>query len=225
MRRKAAALLLAALAACAGLEPLDPETARALGELPRPEGPAVRAWVLLEIESPSFSGRFEGVLLGRSGPEPAVRAQFFPDVGGKALDLSARPDRIAARLPATGESLLMRLPGGARPHPVTFLGASLLERFAAPIPERVRGVRRGNGETWIVLEGAARGVCVEVLVPGGTRRRFSWMRGVRWEERDVPGGSVEIEAPRLRARGEVLKTRRLERVPEGVFDEAPGGRP
>lgn len=222
---RAALALLMGLAACAGLGPLDPETARALADLPVPEGPFVRTKVLLEIESPSFSGRFEGVLLGRPGPEPAVRAQFFPDVGLKALDLSARPNRIAARFPATGESIHMELPGGARPHPAAFLSASLLERFAAPTPERIRGVRREGGETWLVLEGAARGVSVEILLPQGARRRFSWMRGVRWEERGVPGRSVEIEAPRLRARGEVLETRRLPRVPEGVFDEAPGGRP
>jgi hypothetical protein len=224
MRRTAAAIL-AGLAACAGLEPLDPETARALGELPGPEGPFVRAKVLLEIESPSFSGRFEGVVLGRSGPEPAVRAQFFHDVGGKALDLSARPNRIAGRFPATGESILMSLPSEARPHPLAFLGASLLERFAAVTPERAQGVRRAEEGTWLVLEGAARGVRVEVLLPGGTPRRFSWMRGVRWEERGVPRRSVEIEAPRLRARGRILETRRLERAPEGIFDEIPGGRP
>ncbi|HXG60766.1 MAG TPA: hypothetical protein VNO22_05310 [Planctomycetota bacterium] len=224
MRRTAAALL-AALAACAGLAPLDPESARALAALPVPEGPFVRAKVRLEFESPAFSGRFEGVVLARPGPEPAVRAQFFPDVGGTAVDLAARPDRVAGRFPPTGEAILMNLPGEARPHPLALLGATLLERFAPATAERARGVRRENGETWVALEGAARGVRVEVLLPGGARRRFSWMPGVRWEERSTPGRSIEIEAPRLRARGEVLEIDRRREVPEGVFDWTPGGRP
>ena len=214
--RLALGLALLALPGCSGLEPLRPgEFVNARGRPWGPEGPYVRLRVRLDISSPSFAGAFDGAVIARTGPSPVVRAQFFPDVGGKALDLLARTDRITGYFPMTGEGIDIALPDEARLHLISLIGVTLLEH-AAPLDEtRVRG-RRG---TEIEAAGVAPGVTVR-FGPGGIHllmRTYEWLHGVTWVESVTPD-RIQIDSSRMTARIDILKRERLDNAPETLFE-------
>ncbi len=216
MRAFALPLALLTLAGCRGLEPLRPgEFLNFRGIPPAPEGPFVRLKVRIDINSPSFAGVFDGVVIARTGPAPAVRAQFFPDVGGKALDLLARPDRITGHFPMSGEGIDIALPDGARIHLISLIGVTLLEH-AAPLDEtRVRG-RRGSE---IEAAGVAPGVTVR-LEQGGiglVKRHYEWLHGVTWTETATPD-RIRIGSPRMTAGIDILKRERLDKAPDSLFE-------
>ena len=183
------------------------------------EDPLVRVRASVDVDAPWLAGTFEAVVVARTGPEPVVRLQLFPDLGGKALDLLVRPDRITGYFPHSGEGIDWALPSEARAHPLLFMGITLLERFAPVTSDRVMGVREGPRA--LLLKPVVPGVrVVDVL----GRRRFRWSAGVEWEEEGLPFRSLTIRAPGARIRMEVRERQSPERVDESVFTlTLPGG--
>ena len=211
---------LAVMAGCA--VPFEPPTPSDIGNLiqfPAPPGPYVRARTRFSIESLSFGGVFEGVVLARTGPSPVLRVQLFPDVGGKALDLVARPDRITGYLPHLGEGIDMALPSEARLHLLSLVGVTLLEHLVPVTGDRLIGVQRDMACGYR-LRGAAVGVELTAWSAGlgHTRREFQWVHGVRWTELAVAGRSSEISTPRLSARMEVLEITFPKTLPDSLFE-------
>jgi hypothetical protein len=208
-------LLLTALAGCAA--PVPPEALERVDLVVPPASPGLHVRVTLDLESSWLTGRFDGVVVAATGPRPAVRAQFFPDLGGKALDLLARPDRIIGHLPLSAEGVDTALPG-APAHPLVLMGVTLLEHFAPLTRDRVRAARAAPEGWWLRLDGVARGAILEALLtPEGTlpRRRFS-AAGVRWEEEiDARGSTIRAEGMCLRV--DVLETATLKGADEETF--------
>jgi hypothetical protein len=216
-------LCLGAVAGCRAFETPEPGQIRGLlARVPPLEGPFLRLKVRLDLESASLSGAFWGVIAARTGPEPRVRAQFFPDVGGKVMDLVARPDRITGVFPMTGERLDIALPDEARLHPLSLIGVTLLEHCAPLSEARIGGVRAGAEGFEFRVAGVAPGVSV-ILEPRGERlvRTFEWKHGVRWTESSEPGGSASVTAPRFKLSLTVLEKERVPSWPDRVFEILP----
>lgn len=214
--KRTAWLLLAAGLGCRGLPEPSPEMLARVREIPAPEGPYVRLRAEIDIDSEWLAGHFEGVIVARTGPEPVVRAQFFPDLGGKAFDLVARPDRITGNLPPLDETTDEPMPLEGRPHPLHFIGLTLMEHFAPSTEDRILGVREDG---WILLQPIIEGSRVMIrLGPGNriVRRRYEWGYGISWEEEPGPEGST-IRAKGLRLRVKIHETKRRDRVPDAVF--------
>lgn len=179
MRRLLSALIL--LAGCQSLGEPPPELRDRL-EVVATSG--VRRIARVRIESSWFSGEFKAIVLERSGPDPAVRLQLLPDVGGKVLDLVAHPDAVVANWPHRGEVLREReaLTG--------FLAITLMET-ATPIDwSRIRSGRR-EGESFLVeLEPASRGldltVRAELDEDGALSARHYELDGIGWTEQFGP---------------------------------------
>lgn len=204
-------LLLAALGAAAGcsgfLEP-TPESLAQL-QLPpvRPPGD-VRVRVRMDVDSPWLAGSFEGVVLARRGPSPKVRAQFFPDLGPKALDLTAAPGRIVGYFPVQKEGVDCALPGESTVHPITLIGATLLEHFADLTPARIEGMKAEAG-VWLLQVPSLLPGCSTVLryVPGKgvTGRRFRWHYGVTWDQEYRSPRECLVSASSVRVRISILE--------------------
>jgi hypothetical protein len=212
------ALPLFLLAACRGwMEPTDLQRAslRSYG-IPA----AQRLRVRMDVESSWLTGRFSGVVLVGRGPQ--VRAQFFPDVGGKAIDLWATRERIVGWFPPLRRGIDVGLDGGTPPHPLLYMGLQLLEEAAGPAGERITG--------WI--EDARRPrIRMDSFVPGGrieyegewqrfsipavrlTGGRFTWREGASWTFRRE-GPELIVEAP-----GMFL---RIERLGSEFLTDPPG---
>jgi hypothetical protein len=180
----------------------------------------------MTVDSPWLAGEFDGVVLAREGPAPEARVQLFGDVGPKILDLVARPDRVAGFFPQTREGVDCRLPSEAAPHPLLFLGVTLLEDFADVDEARVVGVRPDAGGLRLDLKPVVPGMRSEALrAPDGRtlERRFRWMYGLEWRERWERPDECSIQAKGLTLRIRVLETSPVEKRPERAFDlEIPG---
>ena len=211
------ALLLAGIVGCRGFSEPGPEVFQRVRALPPLPGPFVRIQAVMDIDSDWLAGTFEGVIIAKTGPSPVVRAQFFPDLGGKAFDLVAQPDRITGSLPLLQETVDTPLPLKGRPHPLHFIGITLLERFAPITEDRVLGQREDG---WILLDPIVEGTRHTALwsEPGRiARRRFEWGFGIAWEaEHDSLGGTT-IRAPGVRLRVTMTGFEALDRVPDAVF--------
>lgn len=213
------ALPLLLLAGCAGWAEPTEESGRilALAEsqafvlgMPR----FVRGRAAVDVESPWFSGRFTAALVARTGADPAVRLQLLPDLGGKAVDLTITSSRLRGRFPHSGEEIDWALPGDARPHPLLFIGLTLLEGFASA-EGRVTGYRPDGAAHVYRLRGLVPPTAVELaLEPTGLSMpayfrewRFGW-KGGSWTL-DRKG----VEAPRTAVR---LSDVRLEEATSDV---------
>ena len=177
----------------------------------------------LDIESPWLSGQFDGVVLVKPGP--VVRAQFFPDVGGKVIDLLAKPTRITGYFPMVHEGLDCALPDEAVPHPLLFMGLHLLERAAPITRERVTGwFAISTGDTIRVrpvVEDAAETLFLSFQKPRTiVWRRLRWMYGVEWKEVTETPDKFTILASRMKVRVEVLERQTLETAPDSAFELA-----
>jgi len=225
--RRLLGILLIAAGGCSGFVPPTAEDFRRLRLDPAPRHPeAVRYRIRLSVDSAWLAGEFDGVVLARLGPSPKARVQLFGDVGPKVVDLLASPERILGYFPQAHEGVDCRLPGEAAPHPLLFLGASLLEDFADVPEERVTGVRPDPEGWWLDLKPVVPGMSSQVLrAPDGRtiERRFRWMYGVGWRERWDRPDEAEVRARGLSLLVRILESAPLERRPERVFDlEVPG---
>jgi len=200
VRRLAASLLLTA--GCSGFVAPTPEQLKALGpllsEMPsRTETTRVR--VHLSVDSGPLAGEFDGVLAAKfSAGAGVVRAQFFGDLGPKMIDLAARSDRIVGYFPQTGEGVDCALPREATPHPLLFMGASLLENFSIVTPERVQGIREESDGTWLLLRPHVKDLEVQLFIDRAgawKKRRFRWMYGISWDEDWSSTKDCRIAAP------------------------------
>jgi len=221
MSVRAGLLVFLLPAGCSRFSPPEETELRAIDGRPRPPGPFVRVRASVDIDGRWLSGTFEAALVARSGEDPAARLQLFPDLGGKALDLAVRRDRVTGYFPHTGEGIDWALPGEARAHPLLFLGLTLLERFAPVTRERVLGVRREAGSPPRFL---LRPVVEGVRVVDGGGRRFRWGPWADWTERGDPLRESVLEAPGLRIRVRTLEVRAVEAVDPALFAlTLPGG--
>lgn len=180
-----------------------------------------RLRVRLDLESPWLSGQFEGAVLVKEGP--VLRAQFFPDVGGKAIDLLARRDRIVGYFPMAHEGIDCALPSEAVPHPLLFMGLHLLERAAPVTRDRVDGwfaISTGDAvRVRSLVEGASETLFLALHEPRYiVWRKLRWMYGVEWKEVDESRDKFTVIAPRLKLRVEVLERKALESVPDSAFE-------
>ena len=92
---------------------------------------------LLEIESPALSGIFVVLFVAE---QQGMRAQLFPDVGGKVMDLTVGAGAITATIP--GQSYRAILPyQQSRPHFALVLAAMLGELMEPVTATRVIGER------------------------------------------------------------------------------------
>lgn len=147
MKRQAvricALLLLAAslvLSGCHSFAPASPATQQLVRAMELSERiPADQ--FLLEIESPYLAGVFDVLFVVE---QQIMRAQLFPDVGGKVMDLTVGLDAITATMP--GQSYRAVLPlQQAQPHLALVLAAMLSELMAPVTAARVVGERIGSG--------------------------------------------------------------------------------
>jgi len=220
VRRPLAAVLLLS-AGCSGFAEPTPEILRQINLRPAAHPDTLRYRVHLSVDSRWLAGEFEGVVLAHEGAAPIARAQLFGDLGPKVFDLVARPNRVVGYFPQTREGIDCALPAQAAPHPLLFLGVSLLEIAADIRDDRVLGVREDSEGWWLNLKPLVPGMHSEALVGKDGRtieRRFRWMYGVGWDatwkDRDtctVTASGLEI---RVRIRGE----ERLESRPPRAFE-------
>jgi hypothetical protein len=220
--RRLQALFLIGVGGCSGFVSPTPEDLRHLGLAPIPaHRPTLRHRIRLSVDSKWLAGEFDGVVLAQEGAAPVARMQLFGDVGPKALDLLARPDRVVGFFPQAHEGIDCRLPAEAAPHPLLFLGVSLLEEFADVTEDRVVGIRPDRDPWWVNLKPVVPGMRSEALVASDGRileRRFRWMYGLEWRERWDERRACTITASGLLLRVRVLDTGPLEKVPERAFD-------
>jgi hypothetical protein len=221
VRRLLAALLLLGCG-CSGFATPTPEDFRRLHlAAPRSTPETLRSRVHLSVDSEWLAGEFDGVVVADAGASPVVRAQFFGDVGPKVFDLVARPTRIVGYFPQTREGVDCALPKEAAPHPLLFLGASLLEEFADVVEGRVRGLREEQPGVRLDLKPVVKGMGCELLrSPDGTaiERRLSWMYGLHWEERWEGPDTRAISAPGLTLRVRIMGRETLASAPPRVYD-------
>lgn len=221
MRRHLRVLLIL-VGGCSGFLPPTTEDFRHLGLAPLPARPdARRSRIRLSVDSRWLAGEFEGLVLAHEGAAPLARVQLFGDVGPRALDLLARPDRVAGFFPQAREGVDCLLPSEAAPHPLLFLGVSLLEEFCDLTEDRVLGVRTDPEGWWVDLKPVVPGMHCEALrTPDGRtiERRFRWMYGVQWRERWGSPDECTVTASGLVLRVRVLDRASLEKRPERAFD-------
>jgi hypothetical protein len=130
---------------------------------------------LLEIESPFLAGVFDVLFVVE---QQVMRAQLFPDVGGKVMDLTVGVDAITATMP--GQSYRAALPlQQARPHLALVLAAMLAELMAPVTAARVVGERiDSDGQIEVQLRPAlGTGEVTAELGPAGRIHRYQILLG------------------------------------------------
>lgn len=223
MRKATGWSLLASFALCGCrifVEPSPELLSRVRGANPTPP-PHVRAKVRVHLKSPWIEGQFDGVLLARTGLAPRVRLQAFPDLGGKVLDVLARPDRVIGYLPQSNEGGDHALPLDGIPTALDCLGISLLEHFAPLGDDRVLGMKE-YADGWSIR---LRPVVEEIEMTAWLdndglprSRKFKWSFFVQWEQLVEPDRGFTIEAGGVLIRLEVLDVHAVESVPDPVFE-------
>lgn len=220
MRRPLAAVFLLS-AGCSGFATPTPEILKQINLRPAPHPDTMRYRVHLSVDSRWLAGEFDGVILAHEGAAPIARAQLFGDLGPKVFDLVARPGRIAGYFPQTREGIDCALPGQAAPHPLLFLGVSLLEIAADIRDDRVLGVREDSEGWWLNLRPVVPGMRSEALVGKDGRtieRRFRWMYGVGWDATWEGSDDCTITASGLEIRVRIRGTERLDTRPPRAFE-------
>ncbi len=130
----------------------------------------------VEIESPGLTGTFDAVCaVSGSG----VRMQWFPDVGGKVLDLHVGTSAVVAEMPGHRYEAVAPLQD-AEPH-LGLVFAMVLAELLAPVDAaRVQGERWSDGATELrLLPALAAGEVTARLAAEGTiaayRLRLGWI--------------------------------------------------
>jgi hypothetical protein len=207
------ALLL--LCACRSFVEPSPRLLDTLRAMPAPPA-ALRQTVRVTFESEWVAGEFDGVVVARTGERPAVRFQAFPDLGRKAIDLVASPERIAGWLPATRRGSDHATPLAGAPNAIDVLGIILLERFAAVDATRMR---EEDGAWWVRVRPQVHGLDVSVLVRAdGTIARRRFERGwAAWDEEITPHG-FSVTGYGMRFTVTVVESAPLDALPDGTFD-------
>jgi hypothetical protein len=212
----------ALLIGCSAFEPGPPPV------LPDPGGAerGVRLVLEVEIESRQLTGIYDGVLVARTAPAPAVRLQLFPDMGGKVLDVAADPTRIAGLMPLAAIHREWRAGERASPHLLLLLGVSLLEN-AAPLGRERISAHAPGPPIRVRADGTFPGSAVEAVLDGAGRvveREMRWGQA-RWRERwDLDAALLTVEAPRFRLRARVVEREGVADLPGGLFDLEPPAR-
>ena len=176
--------------------------------------PGVRRLARVRIESTWFSGEFKAIVIERSGSDPAVRLQLLPDVGGKVLDLVARPEAVVASWPHRGEVLREReaLTG--------FLAVTLMETATAIDWSRIRSGRREPDSFLVELEPASRGldltVRAELDAEGVLKVRHYVLDGIGWTEHFDPEHAIRSREFEWRFLEEEAES--IPRPPDRVFE-------
>jgi len=208
-------------AGCSGFAAPTSELLRQIPFPPSTPPDTMRYRVHMSLDSRWLAGEFDGVVLAHEGAAPLARAQLFGDLGPKVFDLAARPDRILGYFPQTREGVDCALPGEASPHPLLFLGVSLLEVFADVREERVLGIREDDRGWWLDLKPVVPGLRSEALVGKDGRtieRRFRWMYGVGWDLRWERPDACTVTASGLHIGVRILAVERMETRPAHVYD-------
>ena len=176
---------------------------------------------MANLDAPSLSGVYQGLLAVRTGRDVHLRVQLFPDLGSKFLDLSVTPSGIEGRM--GDEKLSLELPAGndadeAPEASLPFLFAvTLQEHFTALDPERVIGVRSLWGNWQLRLAPQGFGVEVTVVLDEELRileRRYRY-RGARW--RELPGEPLRIAAWGVELTLATTEEDVVAELPDGLF--------
>jgi hypothetical protein len=151
--------------------------------------------VQIDFETPMLEGSFEGVLIAKTGTEPSLRLQLFPDVGPKVLDLTATSEFIACDS-EDADPFYCPLPSEERiPPSLPFLFAvTLLEHFATLDPTRVVGVRDWEEGHELELTPHSSGVEVRIFLRHDGSIAGRWFRYGRIRWRETAGNPLELEA-------------------------------
>ncbi|MBV8881080.1 MAG: hypothetical protein JO332_14015 [Planctomycetaceae bacterium] len=219
--RASIALLLLLTAGCAGYDVPRPEDFERLklGSTPTPPG-SLRLRVHLSLDSRWLAGEFDGVVIGQSEPVPVARIQLFGDLGPKMIDVLARPELILGYFPQNREGIGAVLPDQATPHPLLFLGVTVLEDLARVGEERVLGIREEDDGWWLNLKPLVPGMRVELRRDANGRtleRRFKWMYGVGWTERWSSPQECRISASGVEIHVRLLESEPLDQPPSTAF--------
>jgi hypothetical protein len=199
------------------LPPPTPEDLAFVRQLPPPPGPYARVTAVADLESERLAGTFDVLVLARTGPSPLVRLQLLPDLGGKAVDLEASPDRLRGRLPHSGEEIDWELPGDAKAHPLLFIAITLLERFAPLREDRPRSAAAISGH--VQGDGPIRTMIRLTPIVPGAKARLD--RGQRAWELVLGWGPVEwtVREHEVIAKGFHLKLRDVKVEALATLDE------
>lgn len=207
MRRLLGVVLLSA-SGCSGFAAPTPEQLQILATMPAASS-AERYRIQMSLDSSWLAGEFDGVVLAkRDGETPCVRLQLFGDLGPKMLDLLAKPDRMTGYFPQAREGIDCALPRDATPHPLLFIGASLVEQASERPASRILGVREEPAGTWMRLRPAVRGMGVDAFRDRSgrvTKRRLSWMYGLSWEEEWPTPEELRISASGVSIRVRIVE--------------------
>ncbi len=149
------------------------------------------------LESDHLSGVFQVALAVRSGPEPRLRMQLFPDLGGKLLDLAASTERIVGYFPQVrnGVSVGALDEEKAPRHILVFMGLTLLEASCPVTTDRVLSLRDSDEGLELVLQSSWPGLSVRAFLDGSGKvieRRYSF-RGARWKDRTLDHETLLVE--------------------------------
>jgi hypothetical protein len=189
-------LFLLTLCGCRSFAPPTPELLKELSTGPAWPGPYLRRQIEIDLDTPALEGHFAGILVARTGSDPAVRLQLFPEVGGKILDLAANSNRISSESTQDKEPFDCKLPvtDPIRPGLSFLFAVSLLEHFSDLDLERVTGFRAWESGYELELAPHPSGVGVRVFVneDGSIAGREFRYRGRKW--REVAGNPLRFEA-------------------------------
>jgi hypothetical protein len=178
----------------------------------------------MSLESSWLAGEYDGVVVAKSGPGgAAARIQLFGDLGPKMIDLLARPERILGYFPQTGEGVDCALPDQASPHPLLFIGASLVEHFSEWTATRILGVREEPDGCWVNLRPAVRGMTTQAFRDRSgrlTKSRLWWIYGLGWEEVWDGPDDLQVHASGLSIRVRILERAGAASVKPGLLELA-----
>ncbi|KAA3611762.1 MAG: hypothetical protein DWQ01_06675 [Planctomycetota bacterium] len=168
-------------------EAVEPEHWESLPSLENP----FRSQSRLRLESKLFSGEFTAVCIAEPGPEARARMQWFPDLGGKVLDLNLSPQRIQARM-LHGDMQLDWSSDSGEPLPRQLLSFIALSLQARLLPRQAGPALSEDG--FRTLHSPVPGLRIRVQCDhqGKVLRWVFRYRGVQWQMNE--GSPRRIEA-------------------------------
>jgi hypothetical protein len=222
LRRSSPCLLALGLGGCRTFFPPTPELVANLDARAADQTGDLRATGRVRVESDVLRGEFLAAVAWSRGDRPRIRVQWFPELGGKVLDLLATPERIAGALPATDQRLDIHPDAPAAAYqPLLLMGLSVLESCLLVTPERVLDARPLDQGFELRLRSVRRWLRLRAKVDdqGNVRQLDFDHLGARWSERrDADGRRRVIEAKGFRIEILIEEIEPEATLPDAVFE-------